>query len=221
MTRRQRRWSSAVAAALVLVSEAAVSLRASNTAPPEIVSLPIRLAVSEGLAPSSRKALTTEAEAIWRRSGIDLHWLTSEAAAPTLRVLVAPRAVGADGAQDHWTLGELLRFDGAGALAVVSIAGAQRVIDEHQRSRFFDRPDRQDYRLGVVLGRAVAHEIGHFLLRTDTHAASGLMRATIDAREFADPTSRTFGLDEVAQAHLARLTTTPLSQAPIFSYASR
>jgi hypothetical protein len=31
---------------------------------------------------------------------------------------------------------------------------------------------------GVVLGRAVAHEIGHLLMGTQVHSASGLMRAT-------------------------------------------
>jgi len=49
----------------------------------------------------------------------------------------------------------------------------------------------------------VAHEIGHYVLGTNTHANHGLMRASIDAREFADLGARTFGLDEAAQAHLA------------------
>ena len=57
----------------------------------------------------------------------------------------------------------------------------------------------------MVLGRAVAHEIGHYLLRTQTHAQRGLMRAAINAPEFADPQSRSFRLDEAAQAHLAAL----------------
>jgi hypothetical protein len=30
----------------------------------------------------------------------------------------------------------------------------------------------------VVLGRAVAHEVGHLLMGTQAHSASGLMRAT-------------------------------------------
>jgi hypothetical protein len=46
--------------------------------------------------------------------------------------------------------------------------------------------------------RGVAHEIGHYLLATPTHADSGLMRASIDAREFADPGARTFALDDTA-----------------------
>ena len=31
---------------------------------------------------------------------------------------------------------------------------------------------------GMLLGRAVAHEIGHLILGTTKHAKSGLMRAT-------------------------------------------
>jgi hypothetical protein len=219
-----RHWlgSLAVATALVLPGQDRNSLHASTTIPPhEIVSLPIRLAAWDGLAPISRKALRTEAAAIWRQSGIDLHWLTSEAADPSLRVLVSPQAVATHGGPAQWTLGELLRFHDRAAIAVVSIAGAQRIVDQSRQSRVFDVGDQRDYRLGVVLGRAVAHEIGHFLLRTDTHATSGLMRATINAREFADVSSRAFGLDEVAQAHLTHLARAPLSQAPLFSYASR
>ena len=62
-----------------------------------------------------------------------------------------------------------------------------------------------DRRLGVVLGRAVAHEIGHYLLQTNTHAKRGLMRAKIDAREFADLRSGSFRLDAAAETYLAGL----------------
>jgi hypothetical protein len=211
----------AVATALVLAGQDRTSLHASTAVPPpEIVSLPIRIAAWEGLSSISVNSLRAEAAAIWRRSGVDLHWLTSESANPSLRVLVTPRAVATHGGLAQWTLGELLRFKDAEAVAVVSVAGALRVIDQSRQSRIFDVGGQRDQRLGIVLGRALAHEIGHFLLRTDTHAASGLMRATIGAGEFADAGSLSFGLDEAAQAHLVHLANTPLSQAPFFSYAS-
>jgi hypothetical protein len=66
------------------------------------------------------------------------------------------------------------------------------------RLLFLDRPEFGHYQLGLVLGRAVAHEIGHYLLATRTHADQGLMRASIAAHEFADPGAKTFMLDEVA-----------------------
>jgi hypothetical protein len=79
----------------------------------------------------------------------------------------------------------------------------------------------RDMRLGVVLGRAVSHEIGHYLLQTDTHATRGLMRARIDAREFADLRSGTFYLDRAAETHMAVLAASGASSAgavPNFSY---
>jgi hypothetical protein len=55
------------------------------------------------------------------------------------------------------------------------------------------------HRLGIVLGRAVAHEIGHYLLGTGEHAGTGLMRAAIHPREFADPRSGTFAVDKATR----------------------
>jgi hypothetical protein len=46
----------------------------------------------------------------------------------------------------------------------------------------------------VVLGRAVTGEIGHYLLQSNSHSPYGLMRATIDAREFADLRTGAFRL---------------------------
>jgi hypothetical protein len=210
----------AIATTLVLAVQISASLHATAIPSDDITSLPLRLAASKGLSPTSRKALITEAAAIWRRSGVDLHWLTSEAAEASLRVMATPQAVATHSDGPQWTLGELLRFDDRAAIAVVSIAGAQRIADENQHWRLFHLREQRDYRLGVILGRAVAHEVGHYLLRTSTHSASGLMRATIDVREFADVRSA-FQLDPVAQAYLARLAAAPLSEAPVFSYPSR
>jgi hypothetical protein len=86
-------------------------------------------------------------------------------------------------------------------------------------------PERLTHqRLGVVLGRAVAHEIGHFLLATPTHAASGLMRARIAAADFADLREGGFFLDRRA-SHWLRLGDRPLDR-PVnasvgFHYSAR
>ena len=64
--------------------------------------------------------------------------------------------------------------------------------------------------IGVVLGRAIAHEVGHHLLNTAGHARHGLMRARIDARDFADLRDGGFDLDDdAAQWARARLTRPP------------
>lgn len=172
---------------------------ASNALP--FYSLTALLTVAPDFSPRAQRTLTAEAERIWRREGVRLDWpdsSTSASSAP-LRVLVIARREALTGKTERWPVGELVPQTGSRALAIASIAGAERVIIEAGRRRLLlDSPELADYRLGVVLGRAVAHEIGHYLLGTATHADHGLMRAAIDAGEFADPGARTFALDEAA-----------------------
>jgi hypothetical protein len=59
--------------------------------------------------------------------------------------------------------------------------------------------DFRELILGRVLGRALAHEIGHFLLRSPQHSAAGLMRAQPPVSDLIDPRRQHFALsaDEV------------------------
>jgi hypothetical protein len=203
-------------------------LAAASTRSQPAIELSLRLTVSEGLSPISRQALINEAQTIWQEGRVRLHWLAGSAEpgpGASLRVLVTPRAVNAvpDGGQ--WPVGELLRFEGTAAIAVASITGAQRIVDEGRRYWLLELPSVYEDRLGVVLGRAVAHEIGHYILKTNTHASEGLMRATIDAREFADPRRTTFKLDDEAEAYLSALAASggrsPELESGAFSYSNK
>ena len=176
----------------------------STTVPVANWVLKIRLTISNELPSVSRRALVNETESIWRDAHVQLRWLGNDGAdpGPALKVLVTHRAVvTADG--QRWAVGELLRFEDSTAIAMASISAALRIVEEGQGLRLVDLPAMRQYKLGVVLGRAVAHEIGHYLLDTNTHAPYGLMRASIDAREFADLRTGTFRLDREAVAHLA------------------
>ena len=178
----------------------------------------------------STGALVAEVNAIWWDSNLSLIWRTADVSDPLpampesedwLRVLVLARQRPGAGETSTFAVGELVRYEGAKPLAIASLTAARRVVDEAVRFQILDGARDYDRRLGVVLGRAVAHEIGHYLLRTSTHANGGLMRANIHAHEFADVRSRSFRLDNQAQAHLAKLATALPSQPPHFSYASR
>jgi hypothetical protein len=161
------------------------------------------LATEPSLAPDARHALMREAERIWRREGIQLRWPSTyapRASAVRMRVLVMQRQADGD---DDWPVGEILPTGAGGTvpmtpaegLAIASVAGAQRVLHAAGHA---DAPPQAARRLGVVLGRAVAHEVGHYLLGTASHSRLGLMRRGIDAREFADLHSRSFALDPEA-----------------------
>jgi hypothetical protein len=139
-----------------------------------------------------------------------------------LRVLVVSRPDAETRVHRHWPVGELVAEAAPRAVAFAWISGAERVVDEAARSGPLETRTPRDYRLGLVLGRAVAHEIGHFLLATGTHSERGLMRATVDAREFAGLGGEQFRLDPEASNWLRRrLNTSPRVGAPGdgFSYA--
>jgi hypothetical protein len=69
------------------------------------------------------------------------------------------------------------------------------------RSWFDGRPltsateDLQRQALARIIGRALAHEIGHFLLAASAHAAHGLMRAVLDPERIVNPGTEHFKLE--------------------------
>src|SRR5258708_37039209 len=54
--------------------------------------------------------------------------------------------------------------------------------------------------LGRAMGRALAHEMGHYLLSSKAHTATGLMRARITATEFFGNDPRRFQLDNAQRS---------------------
>jgi hypothetical protein len=64
-----------------------------------------------------------------------------------------------------------LSADGSGCYANLFY---QRVEEMHERSRV---------NLASLLGDVAAHEIGHLLLGTNSHAANGIMRARWESEE--------------------------------------
>jgi hypothetical protein len=157
----------------------------------------VRLTASADLPALATAALTAEAEAIWRRAGVRLRWPSSpdEVSVASLRVLVLQREGRGPGGHT-WAVGELLQDQAGQPFAVVSTTAARRVVAVAGHAR--EPQALSDRRLGVVLGRAVAHEIGHFLLATHGHARSGLMRAHVDVSDFADLRRGGFDLDRDA-----------------------
>jgi hypothetical protein len=167
--------------------------------------LNLRLTTSSELSGVSQRALMRETESIWRDADVHLRWLTDNSntdAGRPLRVLVTRRAVTAAN-KDSWPVGELLRFQDSSAIAMASITAGLRIVQGDPERQLLDLTAMHQYKLGVVLGRAVAHEIGHYLLQSNAHTQYGLMRASIDAREFADLRTGAFRLDRESQAYLA------------------
>jgi hypothetical protein len=194
---------------------------------PIALTLNLHFTSSDSLPIVSRRALMAEADSIWKNGHVRLKWLRESTEADEgdiLRVLVVARPVPKASEYAAWTVAELLRLSGTQATAIASTIGAKKIVDESRWELLAEPTAMQEQRLGLVLGRAVSHEIGHYLLQTNTHATRGLMRARIDAREFADLRSGTFQLDRAAEAHMASIAAkNPLAPdtLPNFSYPAR
>ena len=75
---------------------------------------------------------------------------------------------------------------------------------------YYDRVARAAERThvpeGTLLGRVMAHEVGHLLLGTTTHAEDGLMRARWTDQHLAQPIEARLWRFSNAEAHLMRRT---------------
>jgi hypothetical protein len=193
----------AALAGVLLLGDHALVRAAAESRAASLLRLDVLLTISPDLRDPARRTLISEAERIWRHEQVELRWPSpaggDEPPRAPLRVLVIPRR-DTTAAEQRWPVAELVAHEGHRAVAIASIASARRVVDAAARYQLIEHPGQLEYRLGLVLGRAVAHEIGHFLLATGTHASAGLMRATVDAGEFAALSTEPFRLDERARA---------------------
>jgi hypothetical protein len=187
-----------------LVTVFAIVLGIAGSAPAEDrPALTILLTTAPSVSSATRTALMQEATRIWEAAGIRLKWAapTSVRKALSLRVLTIEHT-GPAGATDISVLGELIRGAGTGAMAMIALDRATAIANRGPLNRgtlSFDQ------RLGLVLGRAVAHEVGHFLLAGSPHQDVGLMRARFPEAELTDAWSPAFEVNAPMRA-VARTT---------------
>lgn len=166
----------------------------------------VLLTTATALTESARNAMTQEAEAIWRQQGVVLEWqpptVVRSISPHRLRVLVVNQRPPVLDSEHQFSVGELVRPQGSHPVALVSIHSAKRLVFSLRGRAGYELIAVDERRLGVVLGRALAHEIGHYLLDTHTHARIGLMRPRFSALEFTDPRDSAFALDADAAAWL-------------------
>jgi hypothetical protein len=145
----------------------------------------------------------TEVTAIWKQYGIEIVWeerWTPDRPKPDLWVQfvdVALKSKGMHGAPAvAW-----IPFSEGVPMPYVRVSKPNATALLNTRSWFDGRPltsateDLRDQALGRIIGRAVAHEVGHFLLAAQTHAPNGLMRAALDPERMVNPGTEHFKLN--------------------------
>jgi len=164
--------------------------------------LRVALAFDAGASPALEAALAEEAARVWAPYGIVLD--RSQGASPcqsgtiTLQVSVAQRA--APGTNEH-SLGSIEFHDGEPDPRISLYLATAADLISTTRSDWSHWPVAyRDALLSRVLGRALAHEIGHYILKARDHSKSGLMRAVhpiTDLMESGD-TDLALSTDDIA-----------------------
>jgi hypothetical protein len=150
-----------------------------------LVPVSIELVAGSEISDSLLNRMCAETDAIWRTAGVRFNWHRSEPnetlARERLEVTIDDRRYVPAGS--HEALGWItFNSDGPAKSIHLSLAGTEDLL---RRTTTLGNTTitGHDIVVGRALGRALAHELGHYFLRSKTHASRGLMRATWPADE--------------------------------------
>lgn len=208
---------------LITTSLAAVVLASalSGAAAPGASALPpmsIAVSASTAISPTLVTRVLAEADAVWRGAGLTFAWRrerdatdaraiparaleTGPGLTPTLRVVIGSGepADAERRSRNTTALGWIVFDAGAPAPEIylsydnaqAYMANAREVVGLIDRMPIAER----EMLLGRAMGRALAHELGHYLLASKVHTQHGLMRASHTATEFFAFERSSFGID--------------------------
>ncbi len=206
-----RRPSPLAVCALVAASVATV-----RTAPPIHVHLAFDVQCSVPV--TILRGTVAETAHLWSPYGVAVSGDSIETADETpLRVIVVlDDRPAREGADDE--LGDI-RFAPDGAPDSAVTLYYQRIV------RLAATPEAslwpralQEHAVSRAMGRALAHEVGHFVLRWPHHASRGLMRARLHTAALTDPSHKGFDLTDTDRA---RLQIVMAAQPPASAVAGR
>ena len=220
--------ATSVAAALftstAFASGAEAPASSSSPIPPMIVNVK----AAPDLSPSLLARVLAETDAIWRRAGVTFVWQraarevvpysraseTGPYVPNTLRLIIGDnRGAGRDGGlplgwilfDDVATPEQEIYLSHTNALQMM--AEARGVVGTIEQMPILQR----EMLLARAMGRALAHELGHYLLASKIHTRGGLMKAILTASELFSHDSDRFRIEPAQRRVIAaRLRGEPL-----------
>lgn len=223
-TCRSLRWPLAVFVSAMLVAADSVDTRADTLSPatvrcantqaaPVPITLRVAVVLDTASVPVQLDHLLDQASRIWQAYGVTFEWMRASGAGLT------PADVDVWAYLTDWEparragrrtpLGSIQFLDGrpqnvirisrraAGRLAQDMVVGGEPIVSQS--------PHIHDRFIAHAMGRALAHEIGHFLLGTAAHSRHGLMRESHSAAEVLTMSLDRFALErEQAEAFASR-----------------
>ena len=183
----------------------------------------VEIIATDYLAGLAFTTLRDEATRIWLRHGIVLTW---KQPAPDGCVATVPIVFDADQLKKivngkHQDALAVTVFSGRSRVVYVSVARAFQMLTQIRESTALPAEGERNVRGGMLLGRIVAHELGHVLLTTLSHSTSGLMRPVFGLRDVLLADDRMTALSEIETTRLeARFSLVPL-ESPTTALAQR
>jgi hypothetical protein len=170
---------------------------------------PIRVALDavtiDSMSRTAWQAMVRECNRIWAREGVELLWSAADAATPPARMVLPivfdDHELRLAEKQQGAALG-LTLFVGLSQRIVVSAPRAEQIVAARDGLAQPSRVLQRENAVGVLMGRVVAHEIGHALLSGAGHVAQGLMRAQFDVGEMQPAAPREFALSDAERRQL-------------------
>ena len=144
----------------------------------DAASVCIDLSIKDYLPGPAFTTARRETHGIWLRHGVEITWAyPSPARCDTVVPVIFDddkmRAL-AGAKRDALAL---TQFAGPSRRIYISAQRAFEMVGQIRgRSSPLETVGERDYRQGTLIGRALAHELGHVLLNTVEHSVSGLMR---------------------------------------------
>jgi hypothetical protein len=219
-------------AVAALICAPARSAPALEPSPPQVT---VTVAVVSAISPSLVARILREAADIWRVAGFTLVWdrgFTGDATSGTVHVASAPFTtpsglrvvIGGDRGDrtddPHVKALGWIRFEAESPLQEIylSYANATSLFESSQGvvgTISTKTVAEREVLLSRAMGRALAHEIGHYLLASKVHTPKGLMQAKRNAAELFAPPRKGFQLQADQRRHIAaRLNTSrPVARA--------
>jgi len=150
-----------------------------------------------------------EAERIWARHAVRVDWLSpDESLEPTADIIrvvsTASRSCSASDENDGRTLGCFKAGRGPERSLILVFPDRARLMIVRWAARFDQRVPAGwiESRTAALLGRVLAHEIGHYLLGPE-HSMTGLMRGQYDWDDLLGRGPNGISLTELQKAELA------------------
>jgi hypothetical protein len=161
---------------------------------------------NDHLSGPASNVLRAEATRIWARHRVTVSWskpvpVNCDEVVPIVFDSDRLRRIAGPKRDDALAL---TVFSGRSRIVYVSIARAFQLVGQLRESSPTIYSDgERDIRGGILLGRVVAHELGHVLLTTTAHSTTGLMRAIYGTGDVLSADESTTALSSSEQGRLA------------------